>query len=93
MNTFIRLAAPLLTLALAGCVATSPKWDERFGEAARTITAQQVIAPDASKNTDTVAGIDGKAAQGAMGEYAKSFTVQEKKTSTLNVNFKDASSK
>ncbi|KON81869.1 pilus assembly protein [Azoarcus sp. PA01] len=74
MNTFLRLAVPLAALALTGCVATSPNWDSRFGEAARVAAAQQIISPDASKNADPVAGIDGKAAQGAMGEYAKSFT-------------------
>lgn len=67
------LTGTALLLGLSGCMSTSPNWDARFGEAVRSATAQQVIDPQASHNTDPVAGIDGKAAQGAMGEYSKSF--------------------
>jgi len=85
MNASVRLAVPLAALALTGCVATSPNWDSRFGEAARVTAAQQIVFPDASKNTDPVAGIDGKAAQGAMGEYAKSFTNPEPQPSIMTI--------
>lgn len=85
MNALVKLAGPLAMLALTGCVATSPNWDARFGEAARVVTAQQVINPDASRNPDPVAGIDGKAAQGAMGEYAKSFTQPEPQPNILTI--------
>ncbi|MCK0510441.1 pilus assembly protein [Aromatoleum buckelii] len=85
MNAFARLTAALAALALTGCVATSPNWDSRFGEAARTTAAQQIIFPEASKNTDPVAGIDGKAAQGAMGEYAKSYTTPEPQASIMTI--------
>lgn len=85
MNTFVRLAAPLAALAVTGCVATSPHWDSRFGEAARVVAAQQIISPEASKNGDPVAGIDGKAAQGAMGEYAKSYTQPEPQPNAFTI--------
>lgn len=78
------LSIVLLTL-LTGCVATSPDWDARFGEAARTVAAQQTIAPEASRNADPVAGIDGKAAQGAMGEYAKSYAQPTHQTSAFTI--------
>jgi len=78
MNKVAQLTGALVIVGLTGCVATSPNWDARFGEAARTVAAQQVIAPDASRNPDPVAGIDGKAAQGAMGEYAKSYAQPER---------------
>lgn len=75
MTRFVNLAGVLaVATGLGGCVATSPNWDANFGESARTLSAQQVIAPDASLNPSPVTGIDGKAAQGAMGEYAKSYT-------------------
>ena len=77
MNTFANLIGILMILGLTGCVATSPNWDAQFGEAARTTAAQQAIDPEASHNPDPVAGVDGKAAQGAMGEYAKSFAQPE----------------
>ncbi|MCK9983922.1 MAG: hypothetical protein AzoDbin1_00394 [Azoarcus sp.] len=73
MTRFVTLAAVLATAGLTGCVGTSPDWDASFGEAARTLSAQQVIAPEASLNPSPVSGIDGKAAQAAMGEYAKSY--------------------
>lgn len=76
-NASRQIGAALTVLGLTACASTSPNWDERFGEAARMVAAEQVIAPDASKNTDPVSGIDGKAAQGAIGEYAKSFTAPE----------------
>lgn len=74
MHKLMNLSGTLLIVGLAGCMSTSPAWDARFGEAARVVAAQQVINPDASRNADPVAGVDGKAAQAAMGEYAKSFT-------------------
>ncbi|NMG15033.1 pilus assembly protein [Aromatoleum bremense] len=74
MNKFASLTGALVILGLTGCMSTSPHWDARFGEAARTVAAQQAIDPGASHNADPVTGIDGKAAQGAMGEYAKSYT-------------------
>jgi hypothetical protein len=77
MNKLARLTVTGVVLSLTGCVSTSPDWDARFGEAARVIAAQQVIAPEASRNADPVTGIDGKAAQGAIEEYAKSFTNPE----------------
>lgn len=85
MNAFIRPAVPLLALALAGCVATSPNWEARFGEAARVTTAQQIISPEASQNSDPVAGVDGKAASEAMHGYAKSFSEPEPQPSLLTI--------
>jgi hypothetical protein len=86
MNRLAKLTIAMSFLGLTGCVATSPDWDARFGEAARTIAAQQVIDPDASRNADPVAGIDGKAAQGAMREYAKSFTQPEPQPNVLSIS-------
>lgn len=73
MHKLANLGGTLLIVGLAGCMSTSPAWDARFGEAARMAAAQQLINPDASRNADPVAGMDGKAAQAAIGEYGKSF--------------------
>lgn len=72
--------------ALAGC-STTPMWDARFGEPVRVIAAQQTLDPDASRNADPVKGVDGKAAQGAMGDYTKTFTqpIRESGTFTIDV--------
>lgn len=83
MTRFVSLAGVLaVATGLVGCVSTSPDWDASFGEAARTLAAQQVIAPEASLNPSPVTGIDGKAAQGAMAEYAKSYTQPQQQSQT-----------
>lgn len=80
-----RLILALLPLAMAGCAATTtPHYDDHFGEAVRTAVAQQTINPDASKNTDPVAGLDGKAAERTIDNYDKSFKTPEK-SKTLSI--------
>lgn len=73
-----RLLLALLPLALAGCAETrTPHYDQHFGEAVREAVAQQTINPDASSNTDPVAGLDGKAANETINNYDKSFASPE----------------
>ncbi|MFA5170680.1 MAG: hypothetical protein WC426_03860 [Sulfuriferula sp.] len=73
-STQIKLAALLVSTALiAGCAAPTPHLDEKFGEAVNTAKAQQVINPDASKNTNPVAGVDGQAANASIDRYHKSY--------------------
>jgi hypothetical protein len=81
-----RLILALVPIALAGCAETpTPHYDQRFGEAVRAAVAQQTINPDASKNTDPVAGLDGKAAEQTMNNYDKSFRTPEKTDLDLSV--------
>jgi hypothetical protein len=71
-NTLMMAMAGIVTLG--GCVAsTTPETDARFGESMTLIRAQQTLNPDASRNTDPVAGIDGKAAKSAYDNYRDSF--------------------
>lgn len=68
------LIAMVGAAALAACQATTtPQLDAHFGEAATLAKAQQTLNPDASRNTNPVSGIDGKAAKGAMDNYRDSF--------------------
>lgn len=60
-------------LATAGCASTTPNYDRHFGAAVRVARAQQTINPDASRNTEPPAGVDGVAAKEAMGQYRESF--------------------
>ena len=61
-------------VALSGCaVSTTPKTDARLGEALTVMRAQQTLNPEASRNTDPVTGLDGKAAKGALDNYRDSF--------------------
>lgn len=76
-NLDFRLVLALLPVALAGCVAPTPHYDQHFGEAVRAAVAQQTVNPDASRNTDPVQGLDGKAATQTINNYDKSFASPE----------------
>jgi len=67
------LATLFGTVVLAGCATNTPYIDQHFGEAVNAAKAQQTINPDASQNTDPVAGVDGQAANAAIDRYHKSF--------------------
>lgn len=74
-TSFASLTCVSLCLSLGGCLTTNttPELDARFGESFNLMKAQQTMNPDASRNTDAVAGMDGKAAKSAMDQYRKSF--------------------
>jgi len=63
----------LIAAGLVGCVNPAPVVDDNFGNAVNAAKAQQIINPDASLNTDPVAGVDGQAADAAMNRYHRSF--------------------
>jgi len=62
-----------LLVVLAGCASNSPNLDAKFGDAVNQAKAQQIINPDASRNTDPVAGIDGQAANAIIDRYHKVY--------------------
>jgi type IV pilus biogenesis protein CpaD/CtpE len=64
-------AAP--ALLLSACAATTPQNDARFGQSVRATLAAQVADPAAVRNASPVAGIDGRAARGALQRYENSF--------------------
>ena len=67
------LAGATILAALGGCVNPTPRIDAEFGRAVNAAKAQQTIVPDASKNADPVAGIDGQAAKESIERYHDSF--------------------
>lgn len=67
------LSFALLVPLLGGCVAATPAYDSRFGEAVRQAAAVQTLDPAAGRNGDTVAGIDGRAGRSAIENYQESF--------------------
>ncbi|RDU98605.1 hypothetical protein [Trinickia dinghuensis] len=71
-RVLVIVAAPAC-VTLGGCMSSSPIWDAHFGEAVRTVTQAQVIDPDAGEHNPSKPGVDGKAANSAMGQYQKSF--------------------
>lgn len=78
-------AALLASVAMAGCASKTPYLDQHFGEAVNAAKAQQTINPEASQNTDPVAGIDGKAANAAVDQYHKSFEQLPATTNVFNI--------
>lgn len=78
----IVLAGLLASAALSGCAPNTPRLDANFGDAVNTAKAQQTINPDASQNTDPVAGLDGQAANAVIDRYNKSY---EKPPAPANV--------
>lgn len=71
-------AALALAGALSACTHSAPVWEQSFGQSVRTAVALQTANPDAVRNADPVAGIDGRAAVAAQKRYEASFRAPEK---------------
>ncbi len=71
INNVFTLA--LMLAALAGCANPTPRLDSKFGDTVNAAKAQQTLHPEASQNTETVVGMDGKAARSTIERYHKSF--------------------
>jgi hypothetical protein len=84
MKSVILVSAVLL----AGCAQTSPQWESTFGDASRQLRATQVIDPAAPSRQAQLAGVDGKAAAGAMKSYAESYgyAVKEAKQPSVSIS-------
>ena len=78
--------SPLCTLAvISGCTSLSPHFDQQVEQAVRTAKAQQIINPDGPRNTNPVAGIDGKPADSSIDEYHKSFVAPPPTFPVINI--------
>lgn len=66
-------AAMALAGALSACTHSAPVWERSFGQSVRAAVALQTVNPDAVRNADPVAGIDGRAAVAAHKRYDASF--------------------
>jgi hypothetical protein len=89
MNTFqivVRVAVSIGACAtLGGCLTSTPVWDRNFGYAVTQIRQLQTLNPDASDNTDPVAGVDGRTADAAQTAYYKSFTAPTPPTNVFTI--------
>lgn len=74
-NTSIKLilAGLMGSAALVGCATDTPYMDQRFGETVNSAKALQTLNPDASLNTDPVAGMGGPAADAVIDRYHESY--------------------
>jgi len=77
MNTRLIKGAALavLTASLGACAQVAPRWESSFGNTVRASLASQVANPAAVRNTNPVAGLDGRAAEGVQAQYEHSFSV------------------
>ena len=68
------IAVSVLSLAaLCACTSATPNLDANLGFAVNAAKAQQTLNPQASKNTDPVAGLGGAAAAESITRYQDSF--------------------
>lgn len=84
-TTIPSLALVVMAAGLAGCASTTPNLDRNFGQAVNQAVAQQTLNPDASLNTDPVAGLDGVAANAAIDNYTKSVQTQPEPATIINI--------
>ena len=73
MRSITLLGMALVISAASGCQSTTPVLDSRFGDAVNSAKAQQTINPEASRNPDPVAGLDGTAAKDSLDRYQNTF--------------------
>jgi hypothetical protein len=80
------VASAAVLAILAGCVSPAPHIESHIGSAVNAAKAQQTIDPDASKNPDPVAGIDGRAAKSSVDGYEDSFKAPPPTFNIININ-------
>jgi hypothetical protein len=81
----ISMVALLGCAVLAGCASTTPYLDDQHGAAATLTRAQQTLDPNASRNTNPVKGLDGKAAKGALDNYRDSFRLPPSEAEVISI--------
>jgi hypothetical protein len=79
------LTAGTLSACATGVTSTTPQWDARFGADVRIALARQIIDPAAGRNTDPVAGMDGRAARSAFERYQKASSEPAPQPSSFTI--------
>jgi hypothetical protein len=80
-----KLAIALLLAMTAACASVTPQYDARFGDAVREAKLRMTINPDAGKNPDAVAGMDGRSAHEAVTLYQGTFKTPPPVTNIINI--------
>lgn len=70
---------------LAGCVQPTPIVDSHLGDSLTMLKAQQILHPEAVRNTDPVAGIDGRAGKAGYDQYQKSYSTPEPPSNAFTI--------
>jgi hypothetical protein len=66
------------TAMLGACASPTPYYDGKYGLAVIEAKQKQTLNPDAPKNADPVAGMDGVSAKESVGRYQDSFKAPER---------------
>jgi hypothetical protein len=80
-----KLALALLPLLMTGCSTATPNYDARFGDAVRDAKLNMLINPDAGKNPDQTAGMDGKAARDSILLYQGTYKAPPPAVNVINI--------
>lgn len=80
-----KLAITMLLGLTGGCATVTPNYDARFGDAVRQAKLNMTINPDAGKNPDQVAGVDGKAARETIIRYQNTFKEPPPVVNVINI--------
>lgn len=84
-TTLYSVIVATLSVGVTACMPLTPNLDQKFGEAVNQARAQQTLNPDASLNTDPVAGLDGVAANAAIDNYTKSVKTPPPPATIINI--------
>ncbi|WP_211451606.1 hypothetical protein [Collimonas antrihumi] len=80
-----KLAIALLLVLTTGCSTMTPNYDTKFGDAVRAAKLKMTINPDAGKNPDQVAGMDGKTARETIILYQGTFRSPPPAVNVINI--------
>lgn len=80
-----KLAIAVLLGLMAGCASVTPNYDAKFGDAVREAKLKMTINPDAGKNPDQVAGMDGKAGRDTIILYQDTFKAPPPVVNVINI--------
>jgi len=68
----------LAVAALGACASPTPYYDSKQGLAVQEAKQKQMLYPEAWRNTDPVAGLDGPSARETVDRYQNSFKAPER---------------
>lgn len=83
-TTIKMIALGCVALSISGCM-TRYTAEEGFGDTVRAANAQQIVNPDASRNTVAPNGLHGAAAKATVDRYQKSFEAAQPSTNVFNI--------
>jgi len=75
----------LVLLLGTGCSHVTPNYDARFGDAVRDAKRKMTLNPDAGKDGNPVAGIDGRSARDSMLQYHESYKKPPPVVNVINI--------